>query len=117
MTARLRSGALPTELTDRLTSPSLESMTERTRQSSNSEARAPLARATSNLACNFIQRDAGGSRTHFEAALQAAAVPSGSSVILSVLARNRTWSSTFAGSHANPAHPEDVNSLSSPPRS
>ena len=24
-----------------------------------------------------------------------------------VLARNRTWSSTFAGSRANPAHPED----------
>ena len=27
----------------------------------------------------------------------------------SVLARNRTWTSTFAGLHANPAHPEDVN--------
>ena len=42
-----------------------------------------------------------------KAALQAAAVPSGSSVT-SVLARNRTWTSTFAGLHANPAHPEDV---------
>ena len=43
-----------------------------------------------------------------EAALQAAAVPSGSSVTLfSVLARSRTWSSTFAGSRANPAHSED----------
>ena len=52
-------------------------------------------------------RDAGGSRTHWRAALQAAAVPSGSSVI-SVLARNRTWTSTFAGLRANPAHPEDV---------
>src|SRR5262245_59053988 len=55
------------------------------------------------------------------AALQAAAAPSGSSVIvghtgtrsvpatfsISVLARNRTWSSTFAGSRAHPAHPED----------
>ena len=28
---------------------------------------------------------------------------------LSVLARNRTWTSTFAGLHAHPAHPEDVN--------
>ena len=55
-------------------------------------------------------RDAGGSRTHSNAALQAAAVPSGSSVT-SVLARNRTWTSTFAGLHANPAHPEDVNLL------
>src|SRR5438874_3463482 len=55
-------------------------------------------------------RDAGGSRTHSNAALQAAAVPSGSSVT-SVLARNRTWTSTFAGLHAHPAHPEDVNLL------
>ena len=55
-------------------------------------------------------RDAGGSRTHSNAALQAAAVPSGSSVT-SVLARNRTWTSTFAGLHAHPAHPEDVNNL------
>jgi hypothetical protein len=54
-----------------------------------------------------FQRDAGGSRTHWKAALQAAAVPSGSSVT-SVLARNRTWTSTFAGLHAHPAHPEDV---------
>ena len=52
-------------------------------------------------------RDAGGSRTHSNAALQAAAVPSGSSVT-SVLARNRTWTSTFAGLHAHPAHPEGV---------
>src|SRR4029450_5992866 len=43
-------------------------------------------------------------------ALQVAPVPSGSSVA-SVLARNRTWTSTFAGLHANPAHPEDVNLL------
>ena len=42
--------------------------------------------------------------------MQAAAVPSGSSVT-SVLARNRTWTSTFAGLHAHPAHPEDVNLL------
>ena len=61
-------------------------------------------------------RDAGGSRTHWNAALQAAAVPSGSSVT-SVLARNRTWTSTFAGLHAHPAHPEDVFIFSSPPRS
>ena len=53
-------------------------------------------------------RDAGGSRTHWRAVLQAAALPSGSSVT-SVLARNRTWTSTFAGLHAHPAHPEDVN--------
>ena len=58
----------------------------------------------------LIVRDAGGGRTHWRAALQAAAVPSGSSVT-SVLARNRTWTSTFAGLHANPAHPEDVNLL------
>ena len=37
----------------------------------------------------------------------------------SVLARNRTWSSTFAESRANPQHSEDVfpyHSLSAPPR-
>ena len=28
---------------------------------------------------------------------------------VSVLARNRTWTSTFAGLHANPTHPEDEN--------
>src|SRR4051812_34320554 len=33
----------------------------------------------------------------------------------SALARNRTWSSTFAGSRANPAHPED-NVYASVPR-
>jgi hypothetical protein len=27
---------------------------------------------------------------------------------VNALARNRTWSSTFAGSRANPAHPEDI---------
>ena len=43
-----------------------------------------------------------------QAALQAAAVPSGSSAKLSsVFARSRTWSSTFAGSRANPPHYED----------
>ena len=55
-------------------------------------------------------RDAGGSRTHWDAALQAAAVPSGFSVT-SVLARNRTWTSTFAGLDAHPAHPEDIDFL------
>ena len=46
-------------------------------------------------------RGAGGSRTHFVTALQAVAVPSGSSAkSISVLARSRTWSSTFAGSRA-----------------
>ena len=49
--------------------------------------------------------------------LQPVAVPSGSSVTLySVLARSRTWSSTFAGSRANPPHSEDVFLLSAPPR-
>ena len=48
-----------------------------------------------------------------EAALQAAAVPSGSSAkSCSVLASNRAWSSTFAGSRANPPHSEDVSSSS-----
>ncbi len=52
-----------------------------------------------------------------EAALQAAAVPSGSSAqSSSVLARSRTWSSTFARSRANPAHSEDVFLFSAPPR-
>ncbi len=52
-----------------------------------------------------------------EAALQAAAVPSGSSAQSSnVLARSRTWSSTFARSRANPAHSEDVFLFSAPPR-
>ncbi len=31
-------------------------------------------------------------------------------VVFSVLAKNRTWSSTFAGSRANPAHSEDKSS-------
>ena len=52
-----------------------------------------------------------------EAALQAAAVPSGSSAtFVSVLARNRTWSSTFAGSRAYPAHSEDRLWFSALPR-
>ena len=35
----------------------------------------------------------------------------------SVLARSRTWSSTFAGSRANPAHSEDIHFVfSTPPR-
>ena len=55
-----------------------------------------------------------------QTALQAVAVPSGSSVMFtsSVLARNRTWSTSFAGSRANPAHSEDNCLVSSaPPRS
>ena len=52
-----------------------------------------------------------------EAALQAAAVPSGSSAkSSSVLARSRTWSSTFAGSRANPPHSENMFLSSAPPR-
>ena len=35
----------------------------------------------------------------------------------SVLARSRTWPSTFAGSRANPPHSEDVFLFSAPPRS
>ena len=74
------------------------------------EGRCAAGQTTSKPCLNFhlfLQRDAGGSRTHSKTALQAAAVPSGSSVT-SVLARNRTWTATFAGLHANPAHPEDV---------
>jgi hypothetical protein len=59
--------------------------------------------------------------------LQPVAWPSGSSVVvrwkdavdaIDVLARNRTWSTTFAGSRAVPAHSEDVNGTtqSSPAR-
>lgn len=49
--------------------------------------------------------------------LQPVAVPSGSSLAsFSVLARSRAWSSTFAGSRANPLHSEDVFSFSAPPR-
>jgi hypothetical protein len=52
-----------------------------------------------------------------KAALQAVALPSGSSAVLvSVLARSRTWSSTFAGSRANPPHSEDITQSSAPPR-
>ena len=52
-----------------------------------------------------------------EAALQAAAVPSGSSAkFSSALARSRAWSSTFAGSRANPPHSEDVFPFSALPR-
>ena len=50
--------------------------------------------------------DAGGSRTHFDR------VAAGCRAVWlqrrdSALARNRTWSSTFAGSRASPAHPKD----------
>ncbi len=45
------------------------------------------------------------------------AMPSGSSLAsFSVLARSRAWSSTFAGSRANPPHSEDVSSFSALPR-
>ena len=51
-----------------------------------------------------------------EAALQAAALPSGSSATsFSVLARSRTWSSTFAGSRAIRNTPRTF-SFSAPPR-
>ena len=70
--------------------------------------RAPLARP---------YRERRWESNPLEAALQAAAVPSGSSAKLSsVLARSRTWSSTFAGSRANPPHSEDVFLFSAPPR-
>ena len=39
------------------------------------------------------------------------------SPVAHVLARNRTWSSTFAGSCANPSHPEDVIEQGPPPGS
>jgi hypothetical protein len=61
-----------------------------------------------------LNRQSDGQRRRWEsnpldAALQAAAVPSGSSVnCSSVLARNRTWSTSFAGSCANPAHSKDM---------
>ena len=52
-----------------------------------------------------------------EAGLQPVAVPSGSSATSSsVLARSRTWSSTFAGSRANPPHSEDMSLFSALPR-
>jgi hypothetical protein len=71
-----------------------------------------------------IQRDAGGSRTHFDRVaadclalwlqrlishyrVPAFILSHGRWRNLIVLARNRTWSSTFAKSRANPAHSEN----------
>ena len=86
---------------------------------------------TAALFCTSLPADEGGRQypqtrgskkrrwesNPLEAALQAAAVPSGSSAkFFSVLARSRTWSSTFAGSRANPPHSEDVFPFSAPPR-
>lgn len=67
---------------------------------------APLAWRQISLACKRRRWES----NPLGAALQAAAVPSGSSVKLSVLARNRTWSTTIAGSRADPAHSEDKQS-------
>jgi hypothetical protein len=54
-------------------------------------------------------RDAGGSRTHLNrVAAGRLAVWLQRHNSSHVPARNRTWSSTFAGSCANPAHSEDV---------
>ena len=63
--------------------------------------------ATSNLACNFIQKTPVGvepTSSCFAGSRRAVWLQRHASV----LARNRTWSSTFAGSRANPAHSEDV---------
>ena len=61
-------------------------------------------------------RDAGGSRTHFDrVAADCRAVWLQRHV--SVLARNRTWSSTFAESRANPAHSKDMLFVSTSPGS
>ena len=66
--------------------------------------RAPLARPHQSLAKRRRWES-----NPLQAALQAAAVPSGSSAALSsVLARSRAWSSTFARSRANPSHSEDM---------
>src|SRR5213078_2717691 len=58
----------------------------------------------------LLKRDAGGSRTHskscFAVSLRTVWLQRH---LFSVPARNRTWTSTLAGLHANPAHPEDVN--------
>ena len=62
-----------------------------------------------NHAC--FQRDAGGSRTHSKNCFAGSRLSVWLQRQLSVLARNRTWTSTFAGLHANPAHPEDVHLL------
>ena len=108
-----RSGALSTELTW-LTRPSVRTHVRNTRRRPPRERtgrRAPLAWP---YHCSKERR---WESNPLEAALQAAALPSGSSAkSSSVLARSRTWSSTFAGSRANPPHSEDVFHFSAPPR-
>ena len=68
---------------------------------------APLAKRNRLLACICYRKDVGGSRTHFELLCRQ---PPGrsASTSKSILARNRTRSSTFARSRANPAHSEDM---------
>ncbi len=72
--------------------------------------RAPLARPYRSF-----QRGAGGSRTHLKLLCRQPPCRLAPAPHFSVLARNRTWSTTFARSRANPAHPEDFFS-SAPPR-
>lgn len=69
-----------------------------------SRASAPLARIHRQ---SLLKRDAGGSRTHSESCFAGSRRTVWLQRQSSVLARNRTWTSTFAGLHANPAHPED----------
>ena len=63
-----------------------------------------LEREGQSLACRPVRKDAGGSRTHLDR------VAAGCLAVWlqrhrgDVLARSRTWSTTFGGSRANPSH-------------
>lgn len=59
----------------------------------------------------LLLQDAGGSRTHFGLLCrQPPCRLAPASFFFSVLARNRTWSTTIAGSRADPAHSKDKQS-------
>ncbi len=73
--------------------------------------RAPLA-----WPHHCFPRDAGGNRTHLNRVAAGRLAIWLQRQVVSVLAGSRTWSSTFAGSRANPPHSEDVSSFSALPR-
>ena len=109
VTSRLTTWRSTTEL-PWLTRPSVRTHVRNTRRQpphKRTEPRAPLARPYQKRRWEL---------NPLEAALQAAAVPSGSGArSFSALAGNRTRSTTFAQSRARPAHSEDI-TVSAPPR-
>ena len=123
-----RPGALTTELTSLDTTLGQNPFTEHTPPTASGERTGPRAPLASPRHC--FEKDAGGSRTHLKllcrqppcrlapasGRLGAATPISLAARFQNVLARSRTWSTTFAGSRANPPHSEDVTLPNAPPR-